>query len=347
MRIEQLTFTRFIAASLIVIFHYGVDIFPFSLQKTVFLGANIGVSYFFVLSGFVMIVAYHKKQKISIFDYLRNRFARIYPLYLLATLILVSYYLLSTNVSIDLIDLFANLFMIQSWMPQRVLTLNFPGWSLSVELFFYITFPILFNYFYNRLDYKKLALPILLFFGVSQLVFFYFFYSEYYQGPNTVSHDLLFYFPVIHLNEFLVGNLLGLYFIQRDYKTRNNAFLIISLIIVCALILAYGNAIDYHNGILAVIFAPMILLISYDHSWISRISRSKSLIHLGEISYGVYILQIPVFSITRRLLIYLGITNKASIFYICFIVLILFSSITYKFIETPLRKKIKSIKLAS
>lgn len=347
MRIEQLTFTRFIAASLIVIFHYGVDIFPFNLQKTVFLGANIGVSYFFVLSGFVMIIAYHKKQRISALNYLRNRFARIYPVYLLATLILVSYYLLTTNVNVDIIDLFLSIFMIQSWVPERALTLNFPGWSLSVELFFYVVFPFLFNYIYSKFNYKKLILPILIFFGISQLLFFYFFYSEYYHGQHTASHNLLFYFPVIHLNEFLIGNLIGLYFVQREYKTRNNSLLILSLIIICGLILKYGNAIDYHNGLLAIIFAPLILLISYDQSWISKISKSKPMIHLGEISYGVYILQIPIFSITRRVLLYLGITDKMLIFYTCFLVLIIASSITYKFIETPLRKKIKSIKLAS
>ena len=138
MRIEQLTFTRFIAASLIVIFHYGIDIFPFNLQKTMFLGANIGVSYFFVLSGFVMIIAYHKKQKISVLNYLRNRFARIYPVYLLATLILVGYYLVATNVDVKPIDLILNITLLQSWVPAKVLTLNFPGWSLSVEFFFYV-----------------------------------------------------------------------------------------------------------------------------------------------------------------------------------------------------------------
>jgi len=48
MRIEQLTFTRFLAAISIVIYHYGKNIFPFNHEITsfIFRQANLGVSYF-------------------------------------------------------------------------------------------------------------------------------------------------------------------------------------------------------------------------------------------------------------------------------------------------------------
>jgi peptidoglycan/LPS O-acetylase OafA/YrhL len=145
MRIEQLTFTRFIAALLIVIFHYGLDILPFNLNRQMFSGANVGVSYFFVLSGFVMIIAYHKKQRISAFEYLRNRFARIYPLYMLALLLFLAYRMVGTNVPIRIDEVVLSSFMIQSWIPGKALLLNFPGWTLSVELFFYVSVPLLFS----------------------------------------------------------------------------------------------------------------------------------------------------------------------------------------------------------
>ena len=44
MRIEQLTFTRFVAAISIVIFHYGKDVPPFNYLSFLFQQANIGVS---------------------------------------------------------------------------------------------------------------------------------------------------------------------------------------------------------------------------------------------------------------------------------------------------------------
>lgn len=94
MRIEQLTFTRFIAAISIVIFHYGKEsiLFNNNLVGYVFKQANVGVSYFFILSGFVMIIAYHNKSEINFIEYFKNRFARIYPVYLLAILSLLLFY---------------------------------------------------------------------------------------------------------------------------------------------------------------------------------------------------------------------------------------------------------------
>ena len=55
MRIPQLTFTRFIAAFLIVGYHFGKIVYPFSIQvlKPLVANLNVLVSYFFILSGFV------------------------------------------------------------------------------------------------------------------------------------------------------------------------------------------------------------------------------------------------------------------------------------------------------
>jgi peptidoglycan/LPS O-acetylase OafA/YrhL len=103
----------------------------------------------------------------------------------------------------------------------------------------------------------------------------------------------------------------------------------------------------YHNGLLAVLFIPLILWIATDNSWISTLSKKKFAVHLGEISYGVYILQVPVFLATRRVFIYLGIENKTFIFYISILSLLVFSSVTYKYIEAPLRKKIKNSKFVA
>ena len=347
MRIEQLTFTRFIAALLIVIFHYGTDIFPFNLTGKMFLGGSVAVSYFFILSGFVMILAYHNHKRVSFINYLKNRFARIYPLYLLASLMLIGFFVYDSKVAVKLQDVFLNVFMIQSWVPGKALTLNFPSWSLSVELFFYICFPFLFNLLYRRFSYQKLLLPFILFFGLTQVVFIFLLQSQLYQGPHTGSHDLLFYFPLVHLSQFLLGNLAGLYFIStKNRKQRNNSIYILLLIVVCGLILSFDNTFKYHNGLLAFIFIPLILLISNDNGWISKLCNKKLMIYLGKISYGVYILQIPVFVIFKKILKNLDIQDNTFIFYSSLIVLLVFSSITYQYIEAPLRKKIKSITLA-
>jgi peptidoglycan/LPS O-acetylase OafA/YrhL len=86
MRIEQLTFTRFIAAVAVVIFHFGREVFPFQhpILQPLVLSANIGVSYFFILSGFVMIIAYNKQPNIDYKQFYISRIARIFPAFLVS-----------------------------------------------------------------------------------------------------------------------------------------------------------------------------------------------------------------------------------------------------------------------
>lgn len=74
-RIDQLTFIRFIASLLVVIFHFGRNIPPFNydILKSFFDRGNISVSFFFILSGFVMVVAYGNKGIISPFSFFKKR----------------------------------------------------------------------------------------------------------------------------------------------------------------------------------------------------------------------------------------------------------------------------------
>src|SRR6478752_9903753 len=135
MRIEQLTFTRFLAASSIVVFHFGMNTFPFNHESVsfAFWSANYGVSYFFILSGFVMIVDYGDQPKINSLEYLKNRLARVYPVYAFAMLLMfVS--LIVTKAENIYNGILLNVFLVQAWVPGKALSFNGAGWSLSVEM---------------------------------------------------------------------------------------------------------------------------------------------------------------------------------------------------------------------
>jgi peptidoglycan/LPS O-acetylase OafA/YrhL len=345
MRIEQLTFTRFIAAISIVVYHFGMGLYPFSSDAISFLfkQANLGVSYFFILSGFVMIIAYggNKKGRIDSGKYFTNRLARIYPAYFLALMVLVLYYLIRSK-SFSGMAFGLNLLVIQSWFPAYPLTMNGPGWSLAVEFFFYALYPLLFNRIYSRVNPNKLILPILLFWVATQVFFNIMINSSYYQGSPSNSHNLLYYFPLMHLNEFLVGNLGGLFLLKfRDRSVKNYNIPILLLMIVLFLMLKFPLPWSYHNGLLAIIFVPFLILLSLNKGFISRVFNLKPLIFLGEISYSIYIFQIPVFFWSKGLMTFLGITNGYAVFYTFLICLIVTSGLSYVFIETPVRNAIK------
>lgn len=345
MRLDQLTFTRFIAAVSIVIYHFGNRVFPFKIKGISFLfeQANIGVSYFFILSGFVMCFAYGKKNKIEFLDFLKRRFARIYPVYFLAIFLLLIIFIIN-NTKIETDSLFYNILMIQAWIPGKALSFNYPGWSLSVELFFYATFPFLSNFFYKKFSLLQITVAVFIFFIISQLTFHFAYYSTFYEGFRTKSHDLLFYFPILHLNEFLLGNIAGIFFIQKA-KFKNYDLSILLLVTMLFLTLKYSTGIIFHNGMLAILFIPLIFLIAANTGIITKFFNNKYLVFLGEISFGIYILQFPVYEGVTMILNYFQIEGMYILFYIYLIILIIVSAVSYQFIESPIRKKINSIKI--
>ncbi|WP_158976400.1 acyltransferase [Cellulophaga sp. L1A9] len=345
MRLDQLTFSRFIAAIAVVIYHYGLEVYPFNLTpiQGLFKQGNIAVSYFFILSGFIMIIAYHKYKKIAFLAYIKKRFARIYPVYFLALIIVLAFKIYYHKDS-QLGDLLLNLTMIQSWIPGKALSFNYPAWSLSVELFFYVLFPFLYNTFYSKIAFSKLVVPILSIFAISQLLFHWGIYSASYEGFPSKFHDFLFYFPPMHLAEFLIGNLAGIYFIKKLSSSEKNYDLIIFILFgLIPFVLFYNTDFIFHNGLLAVLFLPIIILMSANKGLLTTLSKYKPLVFLGEISYGIYILQSPIFAWTKAFLKDNQFTNETSKFYIATAVLILSSALCFIYIETPLRKILKKI----
>lgn len=335
MKIEQITFTRFLAAFSIVVYHYGETVSPFNNKHISFLfrHADVSVSYFFLLSGFIMIVAYRNKESINSLQYYKTRIARIYPSYLLALFLILIHEIYKKSLSIR--NLALSFFAIQAWVPGKVMILNYPAWSLSVEFFFYAIFPLLFNRFYATK--KKIAIPVLLIWLSSNIFANWFVNSNYYHPFPSKTYDFVNFFPLVHINAFLVGNLLGLYFLENLGRQRNYDLLIVLFAILFLVLLKYSMNIYYHDGLMAIVFAPLIFFISSSTGVITKIFRSGILVFLGETSYGIYILQAPVFMSSRFVLKFFGITNETPIFYVTVPLLIAAASLSYLFIEKPLR----------
>lgn len=347
MKLEQLTFTRFLASISIVVFHFGLDVFPFNsiYLTSLFSQANIGVSYFFILSGFVMVIAYYNHDKIEYINYYKNRFARIYPIYFIGLLIFVLFQISNSNF-ISFTELFLNSFLLQAWYSGRALSLNFPGWSISVELFFYILFPLIIN-FYLKTKFKGIFnYAVILFWLFSQIILHLLYNSNFYKGYPSVSHDFIFYNPLMHLNEFLIGIISAFYFLNHKKIYKKIDVIILTFVVLLVLFLKINNVIILHNGFMAILFVPIIILLSLNTNGIITIFfKNKYLILLGEISFGIYILQVPIFRIVYQLLDYFAIIEISVRFYTATFTLILISYFSYVFIESPLRNRIRKIRI--
>lgn len=145
--IEPLTSIRFFAALAVVIFHSGASWMSANAHvpapiKTLLLNGYLGVTFFFVLSGFILQLTY--RGRISSSDQIRRfavaRFARLYPVYVLAVLAMLPFI-----VFVGWGDL-PQFLLLHRWVPsgaQGWSNWNMPSWTLSVEFFFYLCFPLL------------------------------------------------------------------------------------------------------------------------------------------------------------------------------------------------------------
>lgn len=351
MQINQITFTRFIAALSVVFFHYGSHTLPNSLPwlKESITAGPIAVNYFYVLSGFIMAIAYYQVKPDSALSkkrYWVARFARIYPVYLIALLLMAVASF--SDLMLKPLALPLHLTMLQSWFTSYPMTLNNPGWSLSVEAFFYLCFPFLLILI-NRTGLKFLIPLTLICWLITQYILLTGINSPEYIA-NSALHDFVYYNPLMHINAFLMGLICGVIFKKNAGKIAparpiwlfGSLFLIIALLEARPLIESIiGLKIAYTNGLIAPAFLLFIwLLASSNKGKVQQYLSHPLLILLGEASFSLYILQKPVFGLYNKLLEKRLNLGEVADFYIALILLIIISIGSYKFFETPARSLI-------
>jgi exopolysaccharide production protein ExoZ len=154
MKLTNVQILRAIAALAVVFYHIAVESSGIcKANGTVCEGnnwfGNYGVNLFFMISGFIMVVTSWKTfgQPGAVRSFLDKRLKRIVPLYwLVTTLGLVGVFFVPSMLSVPVLD---PLYVIASylfWPMERVNGLVRPiatlGWTLNLEMFFYVVFAI-------------------------------------------------------------------------------------------------------------------------------------------------------------------------------------------------------------
>lgn len=141
-RLPSLTALRFWAALLVVVYHLSRQLAPLPVLSQLGWYGRTGVTFFFVLSGFVLAWTYHDVRVHPAVFWWR-RFARIWPMLVVATLLSTAVYLLM-GVHVPARAVAAALAMVHAWSldPTIVRGGNGATWSLSDEAFFYLCFPL-------------------------------------------------------------------------------------------------------------------------------------------------------------------------------------------------------------
>lgn len=286
-QLRSLTGLRWAAA--LVVFVYHVRNFGYfagrsgTLVDWVFGAGDIGVSFFFVLSGFVL--AYSARPGDTARRFWLRRFARIYPLHLVTALAALSI-ASSWPAPPERGGTTVNLLLISSWWRTHTQAVNPVSWSLTCEAFFYAGFPLLFVLV--RRVARPGAIAALLGLAVAATVA-----VPWLSLAAGVQRDLRFY-PPARLPEFVVGVLLArLVATGRWSGPRLPA---------AAVLLALGYAAsrfvlpDYEYAACTVIGVAAVIAAAARRDLDGRPSlwSTPLLVRLGELSFAFYLVHILV-----------------------------------------------------
>ncbi len=345
MRIEALTFFRFLAAFIVVVYHYGKKTkLAEYLGPFITSGAHM-VTFFFVLSGFVLMISHYNRVNESLRSYYVSRVSRIAPVYFMALFIMVYYrYGMGHN---NPASLLLSITFLQAWFTPYPLSLNGPGWSLSVEAFFYLTFPLIIFIIRNS-HIKPITLCVIavVFYGFTQAILSNLLSVDFYDGFSSASHDLIYYFPLSHYCSFILGVSGGyIYVHNKNLFLKEGAFplfIMLAAIYISYYFLQNPSAIYklgifqvYGTGVYALLFLITILGVSYSKSFITKIMSMPFFVLLGESSYALYILQTPVYVIYTKHISDFSNNDINKDFIQYFLILAASSIITFQLIEKP------------
>ena len=304
---------------------------------------HVGVTIFFVLSGFLIALRYMDK-RINFKKYLWKRFVRIYPLYLIVTILTFIFNGWNSEFSRSLWAIFVlNVTFLRGLMESVKFSLVAQGWSLTVEEAFYILAPGIFLLIrkYGKIIYLAPAIFILIgillssifegtvvwggidfamnytFFGRST-EFFIGIYLAYLVKNSSSRGKFKILTPVTSAIGVLLAtwflHFLSIYF-KNDFGIRSYLGMFINTLVI---------------PIIAV--APVILSFTLNQGRY-KILESRVLQNLGKSSYIFYLIHIGV---VREILGIWGIPNEI----LMFIALLSISYLSWRFIEEPLHFKL-------
>ncbi|WP_328379071.1 acyltransferase [Streptomyces sp. NBC_00440] len=310
-QLPSLTGLRFIAAALVFFFHASlifISMNPFADEdvadgfRWLFSKAGwMGVSFFFVLSGFVL--TWSAKPHDTITGFLRRRLLKIFPNHV-ATWVMAMF--LFGGTAIPLGVWLPNILLVHSWNPDPTvhMGLNAPAWSLCSELLFYLLFPFLIRpvlrirerflwVWAGGMTGGMLAVQLVTDFLAP-------------SSPDAPGTDVTVWqfwfgynFPPVRMFEFVLGMILARLVLSGAF-TRIR---ILPAALLCVVGYAVAMVVPFLYGLnLATIVPVSLLICAVARADIERrptVLRGRTMQWLGTVSFGFYLAQQIVLTFFR------------------------------------------------
>ncbi|MEU0541329.1 acyltransferase [Nocardia sp. NPDC005978] len=337
--LPSLTGARWWAAFAVFVLHALVFLPVYPFQKSELfrqlhqvipmqLGAA-GVTFFFVLSGFIIYWSFTPGSSVPRFYW--RRVLKIYPTHLAAAAV----FILAASVPLHRAVVWVpNLLLVHTWVPKwtTVGGLNVPAWSLGSEMLFYLCFPLL--------------LPLILRIGSARLwwwvggllAFILVLHTVYYLGtpgpkgienafaprlvpvedspyyelhasqawfrqadiPVPQAYWLSYYFPLSRLPEFFLGVLAGRLVLEGRWRLTDIRLPLLALVI--AYLATWVVPVNYKMS--ALLIGPMVAVVATlaarDLAGAGGLNSTRTMVWFGKISYAFYLIQFPVMVLITR-----------------------------------------------
>lgn len=339
--LPSLTGMRFLAALLVTLYHAGMWVQEVSTAPAgPFRFGYVGVSFFFVLSGFVLTWTWKPEERVRSF-YLR-RFARVWPLHALTTLVAGCLAIVGFKVTADLSALPAHLLLIQAWWLDNAWIFQWNGlsWSLACEAFFYAVFPVLVVAFHGR--------PMVLFVGsLGWLVV---------GGTLTLvllpeMTQFLYTFPAYRLGEFGMGIAAG-HFLRSGRRLPVGLNTGVAAAAAGYVAIWVGDRLTgyffgqelWASHLLVVGGFALAVIAAAQHdldgkrSWLG----CSLLVKLGQWSFALYLLHHLVYSLGKQWRPGLSFGERYVMVLGLLFCAILVSAVAYEWFERPIERRIRS-----
>jgi peptidoglycan/LPS O-acetylase OafA/YrhL len=293
--LERLDHLRFVAASLVVLYHAwlltggaGRDIVRIALVDHGF----VGVQLFMVISGFILArIAFQKE--IDAPRFYLNRILRIYPLFV--TVVALGYFsTLDPRPTSATIDFIVALLPVSNLSRLQYGDYGGQFWSIAVELQFYLLFPAILFWTRRR---GISAIAALVAFAIVMRA------AAWAAGGSLYA---LSYFSMFgNIDLFLAGVIAGTLHAGHGINLSNRWFAPLALVATAALIWLAGTyGLFAQTSALWIAwptvlgFAFAITVVAY-LQWPARVPLSRLTAELGKYSYSIYAWHILVIAVLK------------------------------------------------
>lgn len=378
--LDALTSLRFLAAFGVLVLHYRDLLGPMpSWVMRGVIGGQYGVTFFFILSGFILTYRYeewfaHGVADTRFWRFQRLRVSRIYPVYIVGLLLDTPWHVLERIQHGQLASVgqtwwaswLLNLVGLQAWVPAVPFAMfwNTPAWSVSAEFFFYATFPFVCAWLSSRhrttASLARLFVAVLLV-GVALYCGVIYLLNYVVRVSGETQYIAVVYNPLLRYSEFMAGCIAGQFFLKRrsapalaagDGKRARrwrDGVIVVGLLAACARIWSSDYTgpsqwlwlidVAVKYPIFIVPFTAIILAVASGPTFLSPLLERRWMVRLGEASYALYIIHWSVTSFLR--LGWLGSHSTPAVHLALLLATVGASLLCYRYVEVPWRRRLR------